>query len=91
MNKTVKIQTDFGHAVVNAERIGSIEFGKPDVIITVGEEELRGRIIAPKSFRIKSGKETRSLRTSTESGKMRFNGKRDILAAHPREDRPDLP
>lgn len=40
----LEMKTDFGSAVVLAERIAQITFGDPDVVLTKGDEEVRGAI-----------------------------------------------
>ncbi|MEM8882910.1 MAG: alpha/beta fold hydrolase [Planctomycetota bacterium] len=42
--KKLKIKTEFGTATVDVAKILSVTFGKPDVIVTKGDHELRGRI-----------------------------------------------
>jgi predicted esterase len=40
----LKMKTDFGSAVVLADKIAQITFGEPDVVVTKGDEEVRGEI-----------------------------------------------
>jgi predicted esterase len=40
----LKMKTDFGSAVVLADKVAQIAFGEPDVVVTKGGEEIRGEI-----------------------------------------------
>ena len=48
---SLKIDTAFGSATVDGDKIQSITFGDPDVVVTTTDEELRGKV-AVSSFKL---------------------------------------
>ena len=65
---SLKITTDFGSALVDPDKIRSIAFGDPDVVVTTNDVELRGKIT------------TSSFKLTTAAGKKKTL-KRSVLVS----------
>ena len=59
--KTIKVKTRFGHAVIEVDKLGSINFGSPDVVLTIDQDEVRGTV-EPKSFQLRGARARTTVR-----------------------------
>jgi len=62
-HKTLKITTSYGYAVVKVQMLGSITFGKPDVVLTTDGSKLSGELTLS-TFRLRNGRKRTTLRRS---------------------------
>lgn len=58
---SLKLKTDFGMATIHMNKVVSIQFGEPDIVIVVGDVELRGTLKLTR-LRIVTAKGNRSLK-----------------------------